>query len=1287
MQNLALLRLSSCKPKEGLSNPACFCVESRGKSYTIYAVVRGSLVAINGDHLEEILFETSLSDAGHADATIVGIEFVLEHDAVCLASKSGDVLLCHCSSKEFECVGCVDSGIRTMAWSPDQELVAFVTGNMSVLLMTKDFDLLTETPIHGKDFGQDSFVAVGWGSKETQFHGSDGKPKRLNPTPEGVSPAFSWDDGVPRVSWRGDGQYFVCSALSPDTGARKLRVWNRDGILQSTSEDVSGLEQALNWRPSGSLIASTQRKPHRHDVVFFERNGLKHGEFSLPFGKRQVKVREVQWNNSSSVLALLLEEFPSDDDNDSSSSVSKSYIQLWHSNNYHWYLKQEKRYFRSSVAFLLWDPEIPYRLHVMTSDGGLFCYEFSWTTNQSGGIAATNSCTVAVIDGAQLLLTPFKYRVVPPPIAAQTVKLPTPINQITFGPSGSVLALLSDGRLALLSQKDGAAELTDTRKIDFDAGIVEALRHVVWWKESTVFAVAWLPDDRADFLFEIIALSKEDGKFAPQMRKRFALRLPALQMYANADTTSLLVEYVDGSVDVYSGGDSGVFCPWKNSSGTPIAFPHPCSQIATAIFKNEEVPVGLSEWHRFYIESNEIARDCTSFAIHSEFLLLTTNRHTCTFLPLQCTVKEIESMVSGDQLSSENVRRVERGSRIVTVEPCGSRLVFQMPRGNLETIHPRPLVLSAVRKYLDSLEFGKAFQMMKKHRINMNLIYDHNPESFSKNVDVFVSQLDSPTSISLFLSDLKAEDVTQAMYPGWQKKESGRSRISCDKVNDVCRLVINAMEKVDGKKYVLSILTAHIKKSGPELEEALLKVKSLRDESCGPVTADEAMKYLVVLVDVNRLYDVALGTYDLNLVLMVAEKSQKDPKEYLPFLNQFRKMTNYDKYRIDRHLKRYRKALEHISECGPERFSVCLELVKECRLYPEALRLFDGRKEEAKAIALEYGAHLETERKYDEAGLVLTRYEHLREALAAFQKAGAWRHCFCLTARLQCSKLETVEIAKNLSGYLRNHRRHAEAAHLLEEYAEDYEEATAALIEGALWDEAMRLIYKYNRLDLLETNFRPTLVEACNSHLTDLSSLQDDFVRHATRLQVVRDEKLKRSEDGEDDFVVGRESDLYSDTSSVTGASVNTGSTKTSGRSRKSQRKAKSKKYRLKEGSPYEDIALLNVLGEIVRGVDTKKRDVSSLLRMLYLFGYDTEAVKLQRLLDGFLACVEERKAEIWCTENLKVTGPQSTVNSILLANERGRAGVQNATEEDVAVKMPELDKEPWQLSVCYAEM
>ena len=44
------------------------------------------------------------------------------------------------------------------------------------------------------------------------------------------------------------------------------------------------------FRPSGSLIASSQRKPHRHEIIFFERNGLRHGEFILPFDKMEVKV-------------------------------------------------------------------------------------------------------------------------------------------------------------------------------------------------------------------------------------------------------------------------------------------------------------------------------------------------------------------------------------------------------------------------------------------------------------------------------------------------------------------------------------------------------------------------------------------------------------------------------------------------------------------------------------------------------------------------------------------------------------------------------------------------------------------------------------------------------------------------------------------------------------------------------------------------------------------------------------------------------------------------------------
>lgn len=42
-----------------------------------------------------------------------------------------------------------------------------------------------------------------------------------------------------------------------------------------------------------------------------------------------------------------------------------------------------------------------------------------------------------------------------------------------------------------------------------------------------------------------------------------------------------------------------------------------------------------------------------------------------------------------------------------------------------------------------------------------------------------------------------------------------------------------------------------------------------------PDLVEEAIKYIIFLSDVNKLYDVALGLYDFQLVLLVAQHSQK----------------------------------------------------------------------------------------------------------------------------------------------------------------------------------------------------------------------------------------------------------------------------------------------------------------------------------------------------------------------------------------------------------------------------
>ena len=46
---------------------------------------------------------------------------------------------------------------------------------------------------------------------------------------------------------------------------------------------------------------------------------------------------------------------------------------------------------------------------------------------------------------------------------------------------------------------------------------------------------------------------------------------------------------------------------------------------------------------------------------------------------------------------------------------------------------------------------------------------------------------------------------------------------------------------------------------------------------------ETAVTHLCFLQDVNKLYKTCLGLYDVKLTLVIAQQSQMDPKEYLPF--------------------------------------------------------------------------------------------------------------------------------------------------------------------------------------------------------------------------------------------------------------------------------------------------------------------------------------------------------------------------------------------------------------------
>ena len=131
---------------------------------------------------------------------------------------------------------------------------------------------------------------------------------------------------------------------------------------------------------------------------------------------------------------------------------------------------------------------------------------------------------------------------------------------------------------------------------------------------------------------------------------------------------------------------------------------------------------------------------------------------------------------------------------------------------------------------------------------------------------------------------------------------------------------------------------------------------------------EKAIEHICFLADVNQLYESALGLYDLSLALAVAQKSQKDPREYMPYLQNLQGMDLRRRhFTIDDHLHRYTKALRHLHLINHfDEFAIYTE---NHGLYEEALALSCYEDDKTAHITRLYAAYLVRRSKFKEAGL------------------------------------------------------------------------------------------------------------------------------------------------------------------------------------------------------------------------------------------------------------------------------------------------------------------------------
>lgn len=232
------------------------------------------------------------------------------------------------------------------------------------------------------------------------------------------------------------------------------------------------------------------------------------------------------------------------------------------------------------------------------------------------------------------------------------------------------------------------------------------LSFLTWIQEDVFLAVRHSQSSPQSVIHHLTVASSETDDQQGQLTISSSVTVDGviINLCCNSKTKTVALQLAGGQILKYLWeSPSPVVEPWKNPGGFPVQIPYECTQTELAMIGGKEYVLGLTNRCRFFINDNEVASNITSFAVYDEFLLLTTHSHTCQcFCLSDASLKTLQAGLSSSHASNgETLRMVERGSRIVTVVPQDTKLILQMPRGNLEVVHHRALVLAQIRKWLD----------------------------------------------------------------------------------------------------------------------------------------------------------------------------------------------------------------------------------------------------------------------------------------------------------------------------------------------------------------------------------------------------------------------------------------------------------------------------------------------------------------------------------------------------------------------------------------------------------
>ena len=1206
-----------------------------------------------------------------ASDEVLSLQYFPDTSTACLVLAGGDLVLVreHTLPGEdrIEIVGSVDVGIAGATWSPDEELLAIVTRSETFLFMTRDFESVSDVSFKPEDVNASKHVSVGWGKKETQFKGKRAKALRDPTMPETVDEGklSVFDDRRTTISWRGDGAYVAVNSIISNE-RRVIRIFTREGVLDSASEPVDGLESALSWRPAGNLIAAIQRREESVDVVFFERNGLRHGDFPLRLSQEQAATWgqqiKLSWNGDSSVLSVHFH----------------GRIQLWTMGNYHYYLKQEillgDRH--SASASLRWHPDQALRLCV-PEGSWLASLEFVFDLAGGSMVQPHDHGLVAIIDGKSLKTTPLKLAGVPPPMSLFDIAVDEPIVSVAISSRCSGIAILTRRGIYLYEwhlteQPTTPPQLAQLIQHGDQEGS-PIFRHIAFTGETGII-ISWLSHTGINHVGRLV---QSDGRTWSDMDKLSATSTPLLRLVSDAQQQSTWAQYLDHlqRIDSQSGAIATHDARMKDYLWMSIVLiisdeiQNGVNGYEPEAGPDEATRFGLTRSGELYANTRLLTKNCTSFLVTPTHLLFTTSQHLLKFVHM-APVEELEIAADTPEID-ERCRVIERGAKLVTVTPSNYAVTLQMPRGNLETIYPRALVLAGIRQHIDSKDYKSAYLACRNHQVDTNILCDYQPEQFMANVPLVIKQLRKASRVDDFLAKLRDENVSLSMYKDTLKisESIGRSHSSTipthiqqrmmgpdhastvGKTNRICEAFLEVFSD-SPSGYVQNMITAHVSKRPPDLMSGLQLVSKLRDTSIE--AADTAMVHLCFLSDVTRLYDVALSLYDIPLTLLVAEQSQKDPREYMPFLEHLHAIPEEARRRfeIDDHLRSHLKALSALYELSAHE-----ELERYCikhNLYSQALALYryePSPQPRFTAVSRLFADHLASQSKNRQAAIIYESLQDYSSAYPLYALAHMWResltcaHFASITADQR--RTHALSLANTLADEDRDFRS---AASIHSEHLQNPAAAARYLCRGSYFGDATRLLALHGLGAEIPGIVDTGLTEKFGEILELLADCKSQLSAQVPRIEELR---VRKAEDplaffgGEanaDGAAAGDVPDNVSiaptNASTTGGQSLFTryGSSKGAGtvmssatrKTTKTRRKEERKRAMGKKGSVYEEEYLVGSVGRCIERVNGAIDEMRRLGEGLLRRGMRERADVLEETVKGILHLSQDSAARVW---------------------------------------------------------